>query len=384
MSTFSARSAAPPQLPSPSTRPPFGHLSRWTSNGLALLEEGARLGPVFGLRLWRRAVVGYSPAWNRFVLGDLQRFRSRGSLSQLSPYLSAGLVATDAPEHRGRRALVNPSFHRKEVTRRFAEQFAEVAQRHRPQGPFDAVSFSSDLVREMIMAAFLGPRFPQAVLKSYVAPLDGPMPQPLLRRPFRVRRMERALRGAFADPDPSTLSALFASLPGGVEEARVAVAAAYDTTAHAMAFALWELAARPELNTPDAAAGVVHEALRLYPSGWIGSRVATEDTEFDGYPIPAGRLVLYSPYLTHRSADLWPDPLTFRPERFGEPLPAWGYIPFAAGERTCLGGPLATAMLRAAVTSFAGSNLTRIDERVGVRGGLTLTPQKPVMLRCST
>ncbi len=94
--------------------------------------------------------------------------------------------------------------------------------------------------------------------------------------------------------------------------------------------------------------------------------------------------MLYSPYLTHRSPDLWPDPLAFRPERFGEPLPAWGYIPFAAGERTCLGGPLATVMLRAAVTAFAGSTLSRIDERAGVRGGLTLTPEKPLMLRCST
>ncbi len=375
---------APLQLPAPATRPPFGHLSRWTANGLELLEEGARLGPVFGLRLWRPAIVGHSPDWNRFVLGDLARFRSRGSLSQLSPYLSAGLVATDAPEHRGRRALVNPSFHRKEVTRRFAEQFAEVAQRRRPAGPFDAVTWSSDLVREMIMTAFLGPDFPEAVLRSYVAPLDGPMPQPLLRRPIRVRRMERALRAAFADPDPSTLSPLFAQLPGGVEEARVAVAAAYDTTAHALAFALWELAARPDLNMPEAAADVVHEALRLYPSGWIGSRVATEDCEFQGYHIPAGRLVLYSPYLTHRSPALWPDPLTFRPERFSDPLPAWGYIPFAAGERTCLGGPLATAMLRAAVTAFAGSSLTRIDQQAGVRGGLTLTPQKPLMLRCST
>ncbi len=372
------------RLPAPATRPPFGHLSRWTGNGLALLEEGAGLGPVFALRLWRPAVVGYSPDWNRFVLGDLTRFRSRGSLSQLSPYLSAGLVATDAPEHRGRRALVNPSFHRKEVTRRFAEQFAEVASRHLPIGPFDAVSWSSDLVRDMIMTAFLGPGFPEAVLRSYVAPLDGPMPQPLLRRPFRVRKMERALRAAFADPDPSTLSPVFAGLPGGVEEARVAVAAAYDTTAHALAFALWELAARPDLNTPDAAADVVHEALRLYPSGWIGSRVATEDCEFQGYHIPAGRLVLYSPYLTHRSPDLWPDPTVFRPERFDDPLPAWGYIPFAAGERTCLGGPLATAMLRAAVTAFTGSTLTRIDEVAGIRGGLTLTPQKPLMLRCST
>ncbi len=185
---------APSQLPSPSTRPPFGHLSRWTANGLDLLEEGARLGPVFGIRLWRKAIVGYSPDWNRFVLGDLPLFRSRGSLSQLSPYLSAGLVATDAPEHRGRRALVNPSFHRREVTERFAEQFAEIAQRHLPAGPFDAVSWSSDLVRAMIVTAFLGPHFPDKVLRSYVAPLDGPMPQPLLRRPFRVRRMERALR----------------------------------------------------------------------------------------------------------------------------------------------------------------------------------------------
>ncbi len=375
---------APPQLPAPATRPPFGHLSRWTSDSLGLLEEGARLGPVFGLRLWRPAVVGYSPDWNRFVLGDLPRFRSRGSLSQLSPYLSAGLVATDAPEHRGRRALMNPSFHRKEVTRRFSEQFADIAQRHLPSGPFDAVSWSSDLVREMIMAAFLGPRFPEAVLRSYVAPLDRPMPQPLLRRPIRVRRMEHALRVAFDDPDPTTLSPMFAALPGGVQEARVAVAAAYDTTAHVMAFVLWELAARPDLMVPEAAADVVHEALRLYPSGWIGSRVAAENCDFAGYRIPSGRLVLYSPYLTHRSPDLWPDPLSFRPERFADPLPAWGYIPFAAGERTCLGGPLATAMLRAAVTAFAGTPLARIDNRTRMRGALTLTPQKPLMLRCGT
>ena len=153
------------------------------------------------------------------------------------------------------------------MTRRFAEQFDEIAQRHRPTGPFDAVAFSSNLVREMIMTAFLGARFPEAVLRKYVAPLDGPMPQPLLRRPFRVRRMERALRETFTDPDPSTLSPLFAALPGGVEEARVAVAAAYDTTAHAMAFALWELAARPELNVPEAAAGVVQRGAAAVPVG---------------------------------------------------------------------------------------------------------------------
>jgi cytochrome P450 len=223
--------------------------------------------------------------------------------------------------------------------------------------------------------------FPAEVLQSFVEPLDSKMPGPLLRRPFRIRKMQAALEQAFRDPEPGTLAALFAGIDGGVEEARVALAAAYDTTAHTLAFALWELAVRPELNVASAAEHIVDETLRLYPSGWIGSRVSTADTEFAGYPIPAGRLVLYSPYLTHRSAELWPDPTVFRPERFTEPLPAWGYIPFSAGERTCLGAGLATLMLRTAVAAFAGSELTRVRGDAAPRGGLTLAPGQPLWLR---
>ncbi|MET0863395.1 MAG: cytochrome P450 [Nakamurella sp.] len=367
-------------LPQPTRRPPWGHLSRWTGDSLGLLEEGARLGPLFGLQLWRKAVVGYTPDWNRFVLGDLVGFRSRGSLSQLSPYLSAGLVATDAPEHRARRSEMNPSFHRKKVTQQFADLFAAQSIQQLPHGEFDAVAWSSALIRSFIGSSFLGPGFPPAVLRSFLAPLDMAMPGPLLRRPVRIRRMNRALQDAFADPAPGTLAPMFAALPGGLDEARVAVAAAYDTTAHALAFALWELASRPDLNIAETTALVVDEALRLYPSGWIGSRVATADTSFEGHLIPEGRMVLYSPYLTHRSAELWSDPLTFRPERFSEPLPAWGYIPFAAGERICLGSALATTMLRAAVGAFAGSALRRVSGDGRPRGGLTLTPRGPLVL----
>ena len=367
-------------LPSPRTKPPWGHLSRWTGDSLGLLEEGGQLGPMFSLRLWRPAIVGYTPDWNRFVLGDLVGFRSRGSLSQLSPYLSAGLVATDAPEHRARRAEVNPAFHRKQVTRQFADSFAAQSVEHLPAGEFDAVAWSSALIRRFIRDSFLGSGFPTAVLDSFLAPLDMPMPGPLLRRPIRIRRMNRALQEAFAQPQPGTLAPMFAALPGGIDEARVAVAAAYDTTAHALAFALWELASRPDLNKAEATSLVVDEALRLYPSGWIGSRVATVHTSFAGHPIPAGRMVLYSPYLTHRSPELWPDPLDFRPERFTEPLPAWGYIPFAAGERTCLGSALATTMLRSAIGAFADSGLRRVSGDGRPRGGLTLSPRGPLVL----
>lgn len=373
-------------LARPQGFPVVGHLPRWTSDPLALLQEGAARGRAagrraFDIRLWRPVTVGWSPAWNRAVLGDLATFRSRGSLSQISPYLSAGVVALDHPDHRARRAAMNPTFHRRAVTAAFADAFGRIVRAHLPTGDFDAGRWSSAVVRSMLAAAFFGDRMPPGELASFVAPLDQPMPGPLLRRPVRISRMNAALSKVFAAPQPGTLAELFAELPDGVEEARVAVAAAYDTTAHSLAFALWELAARPELNDPARTAAVVKEALRLYPSGWIGSRVAATDTEVDGLLVPAGRMVLYSPYLTHRDPDLWPDPDAFRPERFDGPQPAWGYLPFAAGERTCLGAGLATLMLRTAVAGFADADLERVGGTGKVRGGLTLAPAGPLRLR---
>ena len=70
-----------PGLPEPPSLPALGHLWQWTVSPLRLLEAGARTGPVFRLRLWRPAVVGYRPEWNRAILSDLTTFRSRGSLS---------------------------------------------------------------------------------------------------------------------------------------------------------------------------------------------------------------------------------------------------------------------------------------------------------------
>lgn len=354
----------------------IGHLPRWGANALDLLEEGAQLGPVFQVQLWRPVVIGWSPAWNRMLLGDLDGFASRGSMSQMSPYLAAGVVATDAPQHRPRRSLLNPTFHRRVVTPQFTERFTEVVQKTLPTGTFDAVRWASKMVRELLKAAFLGDGFPDTVLRSFLAPLDRGLPSPLLPRPLRIPAMDRALARAFREPDPATLAPLFSELQGGVQEARVAIAAAYDTTAHTLAFALWELAGQPECAVDS----VVQETLRLYPAGWIGSRVATHDTQFNGVPIPAGRMVLYSPYLTHRDPELWTDPLSFRPERFGAPLPAWGYLPFAAGERTCLGASLATLMLRSALAGFDASNLRRISSDVRPKGIITLTPGGPIML----
>jgi cytochrome P450 len=368
-------------IPSPRTQPLVGHLGRWGTDPLALLTEGATLGPVFSLRLWRKAIVGSSPQWNRFLLGDLDTFRSRGSLSGLSPYLAGGIVRSDLPEHQAQRARLNPGFHRRSIAAMTSALQTVVAQ-NLPTGQFDTVAWSAELTQELLAVAFFGGTFPRDLLRDFVEPLDTPPPGPFLRHPRLFRRMTREITAALIHAEDNSLAATFATMDDGVEQARVALGAAYDTTAHTLAWLLWHLADRPALDTPTDVADIVSETLRLYPSGWLGSRVSVRDTEFDGIEIPAKTLLFYSPFLTHRDGQLWADPLTFRPERFRDPRPAWGYLPFSAGQRTCLGASLATLILRTVAEALTGQ-LTRVTTQQTLRAGLTLAPAGPILVRRS-
>ncbi|HEX8767585.1 MAG TPA: cytochrome P450 [Jatrophihabitans sp.] len=367
-------------VPAPRSQPLIGHLGRWGRQPLSLLEEGAALGSVFGLRLWRNTIVGYSPDWNRFVLGDLELFRSRGSMSGLSPHLAAGVVQTEAPDHRRRRAELNPSFARRPIAA-LRPRILEVVSRRLPTGEFDAVSWSASVTREILAATFFGDALPAPMLAAFLRPLDSPLPGPLVRRPALFRRMNRALEQALPAAPEGCLAAAFRDLPGGLAEVRVALSAGYDTTAHTMAWLLYHVSRQPALFDPEQRPLAVNEVLRLYPAGWLGSRRAARDTAFAGVAIPRGTLVLYSPYLTHRDPRLWPEPRQFRPERFREALPAWGFLPFAAGERTCLGNAYARLVLDTVLDAFAGRRLTVVAGDPRPRAGITLAPGGPLVLR---
>lgn len=366
-------------LPSPAGQPPFGHLGRWGRAPLELLEEGATLGKVFGLRLWRPAVVGYSPDWNRLVLGDLDTFRSRGSLSALTPYLAGGVVLTDAPKHRPRRQVLNPHVHAGALAP-LRQRLSAVVERRLPSGRFEALEWAVDLVPALLNEAFFGGLFPPALLERFLTPLERRLPSPLLPRPLLFRRVNAEIERLLHASPPATLAAAFAPLEDAVEELRIALAAGFDTTAHTLAWALWHLASAPAWGTDEGIPLLIKETLRLYPSGWLGSRIAAAPFEFEGQAFPAGLLVFYSPYLTHRDPELWPEPLEFKPERFTERRPAWGYLPFSAGERICLGMHLANLMLELALTPFAGGELRALSGRARARTGLTLSPRDPLWL----
>ena len=83
---------------------------------------------------------------------------------------------------------------------------------------------------------------------------------------------------------------------------------------------------------------VIDEALRLYPPAWALSRRSYGPDVIGGHDVPAGTLVIISPWLVHRRADPWTDPLAFRPERFLDPGAArTAYLPFGQGPRLCIG-----------------------------------------------
>ena len=227
---------------------------------------------------------------------------------------------------------------------------------------------------------------PLNIALSYIAD-RGTRPAPLPRwLPTPARRRARAadaamhrlandiLQACRADPtrdaplvnaligatDPTTGQAL--SDRDICNEPKAFMAAGHDTTATTLAFALWALGHRRDLQdkvaeetadigdrelTPDDVprlgytVQVLHEALRLCPPVPLAGRMAVRDIEVDGYRVEAGNMVLVGIYAMHRDPSLWEKPLVFDPDRFSPENSSgrdrWQFIPFGGGPRSCIG-----------------------------------------------
>ncbi|MFT6564945.1 MAG: cytochrome P450 [Actinomycetes bacterium] len=93
---------------------------------------------------------------------------------------------------------------------------------------------------------------------------------------------------------------------------------------------------------------VVDETLRLYPPAWVLTRTSTVDRELGGVHVPAGSLLIMSPWILGRHPDAWQDPDRFDPQRFmgatsRNSRNRLGYLPFGTGPRMCIGREFALA-----------------------------------------
>jgi len=144
-----------------------------------------------------------------------------------------------------------------------------------------------------------------------------------------------------------------------------------------------------DLPALEYTAQIFSEALRLYPPAWVITRRAADEDDLLGYHIPAGALIILSPYVVHRRADFWEDPLAFQPERFAPGQTGkhhrFAYIPFGGGPRLCIGSHFAAVEAQLIVAMISQQFRLELvpSVRVEVDALVTLRPRNgmPMQLK---
>ena len=174
----------------------------------------------------------------------------------------------------------------------------------------------------------------------------------------------------------------------------------HETTATSMAWVMYRLLQHPEVletarrevasvfgNGRQAAErvaelgyldAVIKETARLHPIVPIVLRHLEAPTRIGDFELPAGSVAAPCIYLTHRRPDVWPDPETFRPERFiGRRMDPYAFFPFGGGARHCLGAAFATYEMKVVLARVLARVSLRPDPAHTVRTvrrGITLAP----------
>lgn len=348
-----------------------------------------------------------SPTGVRRVLQQNHRGYGKATVQyrNLALVTGPGLLAADTEAWRVQRKAVQPAFHPRAVvsvvdhTAAAAGRLGDRWDRLPADGRMDVDEAMMRTALEIVGAALFGADLREESAELVAATQDGlhavvartrnPLSPPLavptpgnLRLRSAVRRLDRAVADIVgarrARPAPEQpqdmLDVLLADGTLGDRELRdqvvTFIVAGHETVASALSWAWYLLGEHPEVADLVAAeaeevlgeraptfadlprlrwaSAVFDEAMRLYPPGWLITRKALTADTVDGHTIPAGALVLISPYLVHRhpEANEGADPEAFAPQRFldGPPSPATGlYVPFGAGPRLCIGRDMARA-----------------------------------------
>jgi len=119
----------------------------------------------------------------------------------------------------------------------------------------------------------------------------------------------------------------------------------------------------------------------------VSGRRLTAPRDFMGYHLDAGVTLAPCEYLVHRRADLFEEPLTFRPERFlGRSYAPHEYFPFGGGLRACLGSslaPMTVKLVLATVLSQFRLSAPMPDSPRVVRYGTLMAPEEDLELLVS-
>jgi cytochrome P450 len=400
-----------------------------------------RYGPVFALRLLYLPVVfALGPEANHYItVSHASNFRWRdGSMGDLIPLLGDGLLTTDGEYHRRARRIMLPAFHREQLaasTTVMVEETERALEEWRPDAEVNLYSWTRRLALRVAMRALFGfddtTRARDAELaelfehtlgywgKDYVVQmLRGPgSPWRSMNRSRaeldRVIFDEIARRRRSGERGTDILSLLLDAQDedgSGLsdqelrDQVMTLMFAGHDTTTSTVTFLFYELARNPheiaalaeEAPAEDLIGGTprldmaVDETLRMYPPAWIGPRRSVEPFELHGVHVPGDVFVNYCSWASHHLPDVWPEPESFRPDRFTPEakaaLPKGAYVPFGGGSRTCIGmrfGQLEVKAIARSILRRYTLELADPSLRPSIRQMPTLSPRGglPVVVR---
>jgi cytochrome P450 len=390
------------------------------------------------------------PDWIKEVLVTNQaNFTKSRALERARVLLGDGLLTSEGDYHRRQRRLAQPAFHRDRLAG-YARSMVDCAVRSREPWrsgtEFDVSQsmmrlsmaivaralFSADIDSEADeISSALSQVFElfEALLMPFSQWLEK-LPLPSVRRFERARdRLDQTVYRMIAERRASgrdtgdLLSMLLLSQDEedgsdkssrGLtdkqvrDEALTILLAGHETTANALTWTWYLLSQSPDaeaklhaeldrelagrLPTLDDlprlryTEGVFAESLRLYPPAWAIGRRAKQDFSIGEYVIPARSIVLMSPWVVHRDARWFPDPLKFAPERWQtgevESRPKFSYFPFGGGARTCLGERFAwmEGVLVIAAIALGWRLRMAPGQQVDTRARITLRPKYPIRM----
>ena len=143
------------------------------------------------------------------------------------------------------------------------------------------------------------------------------------------------------------------------DELMTLLVAGHETTASTLAWTFSRLAREPrvlaelqaEVESEDDGpylTATIQESLRSRPVlPNTAPRYVAKPITVGGWDYEPGCSLVANAYLVHHDCDIYPDPYTFRPERFLDEKPGtYTWIPFGGGRRRCLGSSFAMLEMR--------------------------------------
>ena len=150
------------------------------------------------------------------------------------------------------------------------------------------------------------------------------------------------------------------------DELMTLVLAGHETTANHLAWTWERLVRTPaayerlreESRSDEGGAeyieATITESMRSRPVIPVTGRRVRVPWRLGSYAVPADTAIAVSILLLHHREDLYPDPFSFRPERWlGHKPGTYEWIPFGGGTRRCLGATLAMAEQRVVLERMA-------------------------------